>query len=78
MSVNTPNVPLPLNGRMMAIGNSSGGKCTAFITGVSQCVSMSMPPEPRNIPMATRIATRFGMMRMMTWKPSFAPSTNSS
>src|SRR5437016_10838989 len=55
-----------------------GGKWTRLRAGFSRFVSKSIPPEPRNMPMATSMATRYGMMRTAKLKPSFAPSTNSS
>ena len=38
----------------------------------------SIAPEALNIPMATRIAMRYGIIRTAISKPSFAPSTNDS
>ena len=73
-----PVVALPLSGSTSTSGSRSGGKPSGVRMGASRLLSASMPPAPRNMPMATRIATREGMMRSETWKPSFAPSTNSS
>jgi hypothetical protein len=38
----------------------------------------SSVPDARNTPIATRIAMRYGMIRMATLKPSFAPSMKAS
>ena len=77
-SVVNASEPLPESVRRMASGTRSAGNPVAVVNGRSALVSMSIAPEARNIPMATRIPTRKGMMRTATWKPSFAPSMKTS
>ena len=57
---------LPLSGRINAMGTSSDGKWTNASAGLSHPVRRSIPPAPRNMPMATSMATRYGMMRTAT------------
>jgi len=77
-SAKSPIVALPLKGLTSTTGSKSAGNPTRFSTGASHCATIWMPPAARNIPTATRIATRYGIIRIATLKPSLAPSTNSS
>ena len=70
--------PLPVSERRIASGTSSGGKPVGATSGRRPASRRSMAPEPRNMPIATRIPTRNGMMRTATSNPSFAPSMNTS
>ena len=45
-------------GRIRASGKTSEGTPIQFVTGESICVSNSIAPEVRNIPIATTMATR--------------------
>ena len=76
--MNRPNDPLPDNGLIIARGTFSGGKPIAFKKGDIREINSSIAPEALNIPMATRIAMRYGIIRTAISKPSFAPSTNDS
>ena len=63
---------------MSAIGSVSGGIPIRLVTGARTAISSSMAPLARKMPIATSIATRYGMIRIATLKPSLAPSTNTS
>ena len=78
MSASTASDPPPLSGRVIAIGRISGGMPMGPRTGRRPLIIHSIAPDARNIPIAKRIATRYGMMRTATLNPSFAPVTNSS
>jgi hypothetical protein len=77
-SVVNASEPLPVSDRRMASGTSSAGKPVDVTSGRRATISKSMAPEPRNIPMATRIPTRKGMIFTATSNPSFAPSMKTS
>ena len=62
---------------MIAIGRISGGKPISAEHRVERLIRNSIAPLARNIAIANRIATRYGMIRTATRKPSLAPSTNS-
>src|SRR6266567_9528511 len=47
-SLKSASVPLPLSGRINAIGTSSDGKCTSSSAGLSHRVSRSIPPAPKH------------------------------
>ena len=78
ISAATPSDPEPDRGRSNAIGRTSAGMPKRAVTGPAAATTASMPPAARNMPTATRIATRYGMMRRATSKPCFAPSTSES
>ena len=73
-----PIAPEPDSGRSIAIGRASAGIPINAVAGAIQPMSRSRLPDARNIPTATRIATRYGIIRMATWNPSRAPSTSDS
>jgi hypothetical protein len=77
-SVVNASDPLPVSERRIASGTSSAGKPVAVARGRNAEVTSSIAPEPRNMPMATRIPTRKGMIFTPTSNPSFAPSMNTS
>ena len=58
--------PDPESGRRIAIGTASAGKPTRLNTGCSPAINTSSRPEARNMPAATMMATRKGMIRMAT------------
>jgi len=68
------NAADPDSDRIRDEGSASAGKPAHETTGVSIQTSQSMAPLARNIPIATRMATRYGMMRTPISNPSFAPS----
>ena len=77
-SVNNPKDPLPDNGRISAKGRFSGGNPIRVKTGERKLSNKSRAPEARNMPIATSIATRYGIILTEIVKPSFAPSTKVS
>ena len=77
-SLTSPRVPEPDSGRSRATGRTSAGRPIASVSGESARTARSSAPEARSIEMATRIATRNGMMRTAVSKPSLAPSTKLS
>ena len=74
----SPKAPEPDSGRTSAMGRTSAGSPSGPVIGASTFARASIAPAPRKAPTAARIATRKGMMRTATLKPSFAPSTNAS
>ena len=68
----------PLSGRVIAMGRISGGMAKGERIGRNPVMRKSIAPLARNIPIANRIATRYGMIRTATEKPSLAPSTKLS
>ena len=64
----------PDSDRISDEGRASAGKPTHEITGWRIQTSQSIAPLARNMPIATRIATRYGMIRTPIWNPSLAPS----
>ena len=58
--------PDPDSGRKIAMGTASAGKPTRLSTGCSPAINTSNRPEARNMPAATMIATRKGMIRIAT------------
>ena len=63
-------VALPLNGRIKRAAPDRLEKCNGVRIGLSNFVNRPIPPAPLNIPIATSIVTRNGMIRKMTLKAS--------
>ena len=68
------NAAEPESERISDEGSASGGNPVQPITGRMAQTRKSMAPLARNMPMATRMATRYGMMRTPIVNPSLAPS----
>ena len=73
-----PKAPLPDSGRTSAMGRTSPGMPIRRVTGLRMDISNSIAPEARNMRMATRMATRNGMMRTAMSNPCLAPSVTAS
>jgi hypothetical protein len=78
MSATIAAEPEPVSGRRMAMGITSAGTPMSVVMGPRMVTKASMAPLARNIAIANRIATRYGMIRTATSNPSFAPPTNDS
>ena len=81
VSIINARAPLPLNGFISAVGNAS----TKRVSKPSNATPLAMPstntsimPLARNIPIATNIANKKGIMEIATSNPFLAPSTNNS
>src|SRR5438034_9866665 len=78
ISATNPRDPEPDNGLKIPTGRASAGIPILPVRGPANRTSKSSPPDARNIPTMTRMATRFGMIRTATLNPSLAPSTSDS
>ena len=77
----SPRAPLPLSGRINAVGKAGTKSVFSPHNANNQpipCTSRSIAPLARNIPTATSIAIRYGIIPTAVLNPSFAPSINAS
>lgn len=80
-SIMNPRAPVPLSGFMNAVGNASTKLVSApVVPTIHRIPSMtkSSAPLALNIPTATSMAMRNGIMRIAVLNPSLAPSMNAS
>jgi hypothetical protein len=73
-----PLAPLPDNGLIIAIGNTSAGIPIRLVTGEHTLAKKSIAPEALNIPIDTSMATRKGIILTAVLNPSLAPSVKAS
>lgn len=73
-----PEAPPPDRGLIIAIGRTSPGIPINFVTGENIEVTKSIAPEALNMPMATSMATKKGIILTAVSKPSLAPSAKAS
>ena len=78
ISEKTPTAALPDSERTKASGKMSAGILILFRTPEKIPATDSIAPDARNIAIATIIATKDGIIFLLTFIPSLAPSIKAS